>query len=355
LGSSVSAAELESNSKSNFAVSSKQHPLLAVVESPINRFCDDFASSLVHETHARNAKQSPSFPSTETDDIEGYTVIRRIGDGAEAAVFEAIKDGTTESIALKRYKKVNNMKDGIPMEVEIAKLLNHPNCVRIIDNFRSPMGDFIVAMPLAKEGSLLSSQQPEITPNEAIQLLFEIGSALQHMHSQGVVHRDIKPQNILIFDDCFALCDYSVSTVLKQDEMISGYTGSPIFMAPEVSPVLYKPKPPDMWSLGVSVYALLFGKYPYDLERGLQQVEQNYVKNVARSLDLGELKFPDVPVVPQELKDILAALLIKNPDKRLTADQLVSIEWMKNALHKWREQFKFLSGSVPQQTTSLDM
>ena len=321
----------------------KQHPLLAVVDNPINRFCDDFASNLVEETPSRNAKQTPAFHNADTDDIDGYTVIRRIGDGAEAAVFEAIKEGATESIALKRYKKVNNMKDGIPMEVKIAKLLNHPNCIRILDNFQSQSGEFIVAMPLAKEGSLQGSQRPEISPNEAIQLLFDIGSALQHMHSKGIVHRDIKPQNILILDDSFVLCDYSVSAVLRADEMLSGYTGSPIFMAPEVSPILYKPKPPDMWSLGVSVYVLLFGRYPYELERGLQQVEQNYVKNVARSLELGDLKFPDVPVIPRELKEVLSGLLNKNPDARLTADQLVSIDWLRNTLNEWKQLHEFLN------------
>ena len=319
----------------NISYDGPRHPLLDVVENPINQFCDDFASFLVEELP--NPKQEqPKFPSNESDDIEGYKIIRRIGDGAEAAVFEAKKDH--RKFALKRYKKVNNLKDGIPMEVEIAKLLQHPHCINILDSFRLPTGEFIVSMPLAKLGSLHSSTKPEISPMEAVLLLDNIGRALQHMHSKGIIHRDIKPQNILLINDGFSLCDYSVSAVLKnEEELLSGYTGSPIFMAPEVSPILYKPKPPDMWSLGVTVFVLLFGKYPYDLERGLQQVEQNYVKNVARSLDLGELTFPDSPSIPDQLKSIISCLLKKNPEERMTADQLVAIEWIQISLKNWRQ------------------
>ena len=333
MGSSASAPPVGRGFQSS--PDGPRHPLLEVVDNPINQFCDDFASYLVEEIPTSKQEQ-PKFPSNESEDIEGYKIIRRIGDGAEAAVFEVKKNGFKKKLALKRYKKVNNLKDGIPMEIEIAKLLKHPNCINIFESFRLASGEFIVSMPLAKLGSLHNTNQPEISPMEAVLLLDNIGKALQYMHSHGIIHRDIKPQNILVFNDHFTLCDYSVSAILKsEDELLSGYTGSPIFMAPEVSPIAYKPKPPDMWSLGVTVFSLLYGKYPYDLEKGLQQVEQNYVKNVARSIDLGELTFPDTPAVPNQLKIIIEGLLKKNPDERMTADQLMSSEWLQKVLSNW--------------------
>ncbi|EAX94511.1 CAMK family protein kinase [Trichomonas vaginalis G3] len=310
-------------------VNGSEHPLLAVVSNPINRFCDEFASSLCEDINTKNTKQSQSYFQSADEEIEGYSIIRRIGDGAEAAVYEAIKNDEGISVALKRYKKVNNLRDGIPLEVEIAKMLDNDYCLKVFSHFKSVTGDFIVTMPLAQHGALQPSNKPEISISGAIQLVYQIGNGLQYMHSHRIVHRDIKPQNILLLDGNYVLCDYSVSAVLKSDdELLTGYTGSPIFMAPEVSPTLYKPRPPDLWSLGVTVYVLLFGCYPYKLERGLVQVEQNYVKNVSKSLDLGDLTFPEVPSIPQELKDVIAGLLEKNPDQRMTASDICNNPWL---------------------------
>lgn len=324
----ISGSKLDDRSV-NGAAEAAEHPLLAVISNPINRFCDEFASSLCEDANNKNTKQSQTYFQSAEDEIEGYTIIRRIGDGAEAAVYEAIKDDKGEHVALKRYKKVNNLRDGIPLEVEIAKMLDNNFCLKVFSHFKSITGDFIVTMPLAQHGALQPSNRPEISVAGAIQLLNQIGNALQYMHSHRIVHRDIKPQNILLLDGNYVLCDYSVSAILKSDdEMLTGYTGSPIFMAPEVSPTLYKPRPPDLWSLGVTVFVLLFGCYPYKLERGLVQVEQNYVKNVSKSLDLGELEFPEIPSIPNELKTVISGLLEKNPDQRMSANDLCSIQWL---------------------------
>ena len=309
-----------------------EHPLLVAIDNPINRFCDDFASSLLEDTPQRTSKSDSTFTNTEIDEVEGYTILKRIGEGAEATVFEATKDGSTESIALKRFKKDKRMKDEIPKEVEIARLLHHPNCLAVYDAFKSQAGDYYVSMPIARFGALNSSHRPELTIMEGVRFLVQMGSALAHMHSNNIVHRDIKPQNVLIFDFGYSLCDFSVSTKLqKPDEDLSGEIGTSFFMAPQVAnQENYKPKPADMWSLGVTIYVLLYGIYPYNLEKVAEQVDPDIrVNNISRIKPLCELEFPESPVVPNEMKEIIAGLLKKNPDERLTADQLCENEWLK--------------------------
>ena len=309
-----------------------EHPLLVAIDNPINRFCDDFASSLLEDTPARNNKNDSGFANTEIDEVEGYTILKRIGEGAEATVFEATKDGTSESIALKRFKKDKRMKDEFPKEIEIARALHHPNCLPILDAFKSQAGEYYVSMPIARYGALNASHRPELTVMGGVRFLVQMGSALQHMHQNGFVHRDIKPQNVLVFDFGYALCDFSVSTKLqKPDEDLSGEIGTSYFMAPQVAnQENYKPKPADMWSLGVTIFVLLYGVYPYNLEKVAEQVDPDIrVNNISRIKPLCELEFPKTPIIPDEMKEIIAGLLKKNPEERMTADQLCENEWLK--------------------------
>lgn len=324
-----------------------EHPLLSAIENPINRFCDDFASSLVEESQPRNTKNDSPFGNSEMDDIDGFTCVRRLGDGAEAVVYEAIENVSGQHIALKRYKHVKHMGDGVPREVDIARALDHPRCIQILDCFQVPSNDFVVVMPYCKNGALSSSSKPEITIIGSLQLLYQVGSALQHLHSRNIVHRDVKPQNILLFEDGFTLCDFSVSVQLRSDEeMLSGVVGTSVFMAPEISNHLYHPKPVDMWALGITVYVLLFGKYPYGLEKVIEQTEATMNINMVRTVATIDLLFPEIPVVPNELKAIIAGLLNKNPEERLTAQQLCGIEWMISKVDEWNNMIDFITNGA---------
>lgn len=310
-----------------------EHPLLVAIDNPINRFCDDFASSLVEDVQQRNSKNESTFANTEIEQVQGYTIIRRIGEGAEATVYEATKLGSSTSIALKHFKKDKRMRDEFPKEVEIARALHHPHCLPILDSFKSEAGEYYIAMPIARHGALNVPRRPELTVLNGGRFLLQIGSALEHMHANGYVHRDVKPQNVLIFDDGYSLCDFSVSTKLqKPDEDLSGEIGTSFFMAPQVAnQENYKPKPADMWSLGVTIFLLLYGTYPYNLEKVAEQANPDiHVNNISRIKPLCDLEFPECPVIPNEMKEIIAGLLEKNPEKRLTAEQLIQNEWLIN-------------------------
>ena len=319
------------------------HPLLIAVDNPVNRFCDDFSSSLIDES-PKKSKRGALSNRNEFDEIPGFTVKRMLGTGAEATVYEAVRDRTSTPVAVKKYNVVKNMDKEIPREVTIAGLLNHPRCMRVLDSFTAASGAFSVVMPLATGGSLRITDAPELTWTGGVVLLHQIGAALAHMHAMGIVHRDVKPANILVFDDGYVLCDFSISTQLQEgDEMVAGVLGTSVFMAPEIGVSMYEAKPVDVWALGVTVFGLVYGRYPWTLNRVLDNVSgvmngQNCAKNEMA----GELEFPEVPSVPGELKEIIAGMLEREPKKRLTAREIAENPWISQQAELWEEMMSYL-------------
>lgn len=137
------------------------------------------------------------------------------------------------------------------------------------------------------------------------------------MHAQGIIHRDIKPDNCLVTeDDVLKIVDFGVSEMFdKQDEMRTAKsTGSPAFMPPELCVPKHghvDGRAVDIWSMGVTLYCLLFGRIPFE-KFGMLDLYQA-IRNDSLDVD---------PNCSEELRDILLRLHEKDPEKRITIDQL---------------------------------
>jgi serine/threonine protein kinase len=269
-------------------------------------------------------------------EVEGYRMELMIGQGAQGWVYRAVNLLTNEPVAIKVCKRVDP-----PRDVEIASQLDHPHVIPIIDCqrfMRSRDTMFAIIMPLSEFGSLRHSSTPELTVMLVVQLLFDIGGALAYMHSMNIVHHDIKPGNILVFDTGFCLSDFSVAIRLSDSSaQIEDQSGTLSFMAPEISTRMYYPKPADMWSLGITAYCLLFGSLPFDLENCFDRDDIPAAVRVADHVMPFPLNFPAQPVVPVELIDVLSGLLEKDPEKRTTAAELIKNEWINERLNEWGE------------------
>lgn len=318
----------------------EEHILLSPINCPVNRFCDDFAWTLTDEHGGRQFVP----PDLENDEIHGYIIGREIGVGAEATVYEGFRSSVFP-YAIKRYKQGKGLESDTPREIAIANALNHPHCTRIIDHFVHD-GTHYVVMPMANAGALTISQGPEITTTGAVLFLWQIGSALAHMHSLNIVHRDIKPGNILLFDDGYSLCDYSISAQLsRSDEQVSGISGTSVFMAPEIGISSYAPKPVDIWAVGVTIYGLLFGKLPWTLSRILEGNVLQPGLNAAKNQSMGELQFPESPAVPSELKDVIRHMLVRDPASRITAKDIAEHPWIDDKIAEWQRLTSFMEAA----------
>jgi serine/threonine protein kinase len=319
------------------------HPLLGVIDNPVNKFGEDFAASLFDESPDPLSKPDSSLQN-DVEDIPGYNIIKIIGIGAEAVVYEAVDEELGVSVALKRYTLVQNVDISKPREIIIAEALDHLHCLQFHRSFQSAAGNFILAMPLALSGSIKITALPEITVMGSITFLHQIGSALAHMHSRDIVHRDIKPGNILYFDHGYVLCDYSISIQLTSpDELVSGIAGTSVFMAPEISVNMYAPKPVDVWALGITVYGLLCGRYPWGLNRILEGGGAAGGQNAAKNEISGELTFPRVPYLPPELTSIITRMLDMSPESRMTAAELAEHEWLISQVTDWSRIVAFVN------------
>ena len=148
---------------------------------------------------------------------------------------------------------------------------------------------------------------------------------LDFLHSSGVVHRDIKPQNIMLDENGKAkYADFGESKLLSEDnDNMDDQKGTELFLAPEClgSFKSYAGKPADVWALGITLFAFTYNKLPWYADSSLE-IQELVTKT--------ELQFPENRNVSQGLKDIITKMLDKNPKTRMTVTDLKANEWLNN-------------------------
>ncbi|MCC6130169.1 MAG: serine/threonine protein kinase [Acidobacteria bacterium] len=199
-----------------------------------------------------------------------YRLVQRVGAGGMAEVWDAIDEKLSRHVALKVMAPSGIVDTGFVKrflrEATLTAQLEHPNILPVYD-----FGDFenvlFLVMPLMTGGTLRDRARKGSDWDTAIGWLRDLASALDYAHSQGVIHRDVKPANVL-FDrgDRVMLADFGLAKPLNQEGMTVAGTvmGTPVYMSPEqvrgeaVSPVS------DQYSLGVLAYYLVAGKPPFE-------------------------------------------------------------------------------------------
>jgi len=231
--------------------------------------------------------------------IEGYEILNRLGAGGQGAVYKARQTSMDRLVAIKILSpKYAKEKDGVQRFVREARAiarLNHPNVVAGIDAGHSN-GNYYYAMEYV-EGEGLDrriTREGRLPWREAAAVLRQVASALDHAHRNDLVHRDIKPGNILLARDGAAkLMDLGMARFAGQDALTLTRTGcvvgTPFYMAPEQARGEEKVDiRADLYSLGITLYEMLAGKPPYTGTDPLV-VLNRHLKETVR------FAFPDVP------------------------------------------------------------
>ncbi|KAG5566743.1 hypothetical protein RHGRI_002325 [Rhododendron griersonianum] len=208
-------------------------------------------------------------------------------------------------------------------EVLIMKILEHPNIVNLIEVIDDPTTDnFYMVLEYVEgkwvfEGSGPTGGLGEI---KAQKYLRDIVSGLMYLHAHNIVHGDIKPDNLLVTAaGTVKIGDFSVSQLFEDDnDELRRSPGTPVFTAPECCLGLtYHGKAADTWALGVTLYCMVFGKYPF-LGDTLQDT---YDKIVNHPLSLPDHMNP-------LLKNLLEGLLCKDPIHRMTLEAVAEHAWV---------------------------
>ena len=183
-----------------------------------------------------------------------------------------INKQTQAKVAVKVIKKSQLTAMDIDLakrEIEILKLCQHPNIIKLLDTFENQDHIYIV-MEWLKGGDLftyLEKRSFKLTEDRARSIVHSLAAALYYLHSYGIVHRDIKLDNILMVDESESsdvkIVDFGLSKMIGPNEFCNEPFGTFGYVAPEVLTKTPYDKRVDIWSLGVVTYILLTGRSPF--------------------------------------------------------------------------------------------
>ncbi|MFI5627050.1 protein kinase [Nocardioides sp. NPDC051685] len=198
-----------------------------------------------------------------------YRLERELGRGAMGAVWLATDEVLGRSVALKQLVALDGVSDAaVEREAQLAARLVHPNVVAVFDLVRDDDKPWLVMEYV--EGKTLAHMVRDDGPlavEDAARLIGQIASALRSAHAAGIVHRDVKPANIVVGRaDRAKLTDFGIARgVDSQTTQTGQVTGSPAYLAPEIATGGRASPASDMWSLGATLFQALAGEPPYGI------------------------------------------------------------------------------------------
>ncbi|MFO1518005.1 MAG: protein kinase [Lysobacterales bacterium] len=245
-------------------------------------------------------------------EIPGYRLLRQLGRGGMATVYLAIQESVDREVALKVMSSAlladPTYGERFLREARIAAKLRHPHVVGIHDVGRE--GDhFFIAMEYVSGGQALSADGHARDVALALRVVREVASALHYAHSKGFVHRDVKPDNILLREDGTAvLTDFGIARANDSATRMTrtgAVVGTPHYMSPEQARGKALDGRSDLYSLGIVLYELLVGRVPYHAEDSLAVGIMHITQPV-----------PQLPPDLAPLQSLLDRLLAKQPEDR---------------------------------------
>ena len=248
--------------------------------------------------------------------FNNFTLLQHVGEGGLGSVFKAHDVTLNRHVALKILKKAcsasGEERDKLAREAQMAASINHPHVVKIFD-FGQAHGRFYLAMEFVEKGSLddLMAIQKRVAEAQALKVGMQIAAGLEAANEQGLIHRDIKPGNILFADAHNAkLVDFGLAIVMDEEALSRGEIwGTPYYIAPEKLDSQPEDFRSDMYSLGGTLFHALAGRPPYEAESA-SMVALKQLKSQPVSLQAF------APDVSSETAYVINRMMAKNPEDR---------------------------------------
>ncbi|CAD8060806.1 unnamed protein product [Paramecium sonneborni] len=243
--------------------------------------------------------------------MENYHILHLIGEGSFGKVYKGRLKKSNQIAALKFIsKRGKSEKDlaNLRQEIEILRRLKHENIILLLDAFETA-GEFCLVTEFG-QGVLFEILEDDrkIPESEVRNIAQQLVRALHYLHSNRIIHRDMKPQNILISaDGVVKLIDFGFARAMSTNtQVLHSIKGTPLYMAPELVQEQPYDHTVDLWSLGVILYELFVGQPPF---------YTNQIYSLIQLIIKDPVKYPDN--MSPEFMSFLKGLLNKTPSERL--------------------------------------
>jgi len=266
-----------------------------------------------------------------------YRLDALIGEGGMGAVFRGRHVLLRRDVAIKvlhpDFSRDPELVKRFDREAQSAARLNHPNCIQVTEFGSTEHGMKYLVMQLLEGTELQNILDGPVEPARAVDLILQILRGLEHAHGQGVVHRDLKPQNIFVTRDhegreVLKLVDFGIAKIIGGDGAHDQMTragmvfGTPQYMSPEQALGLEVDARADLYAAGVLLYQMVTGRLPFNGDDPVALIR----------MQVSTEPPPLPPSVPQELAAIIMRLLAKQKEQRFPDARTVRI-----ALERYRE------------------
>lgn len=293
-------------------------------------FCLDFLSSksMREVVRTNSMKKERSLEGKKI--LNQYTFEGLLGTGAFGKVYKVV-DESGNLVAVKVYNKrilrsrwigkKRTAWDLVESEILIMGTLDHPNIVKLIEVIDKPDSKKIyLVLEYAEKGSIFD--MCPLMERDAKKYFGDFVEALEYLHNTAfVVHRDIKPQNMLVCkDNALKICDFGAAQFIDsmRDELTNS-AGTYLFMPPEAHKTGgFRGKPADIWASGITLFYMLTGKTPY---------KSRNISKLCEEINEQDIEFPEQ--ISENAKDLIKSMTEKDPEKRSDISTIKSHSWFK--------------------------
>ncbi|XP_066261864.1 uncharacterized protein [Euwallacea similis] len=266
------------------------------------------------------------FPVEKLVRVGYYELDKTIGKGNFAVVKLATHIVTRTKVAIKIIDKTVLDEENLTKifrETAILKKLRHPHITRLYQLMETKQTIYMVT-EYVSNGEIFDHlvAKGRMSEPEAKRIFRQIVSAVGYCHSSGVVHRDLKAENLLLDHNMnIKLADFGFSNQFTEDNLLTTFCGSPPYAAPELFQGLkYDGPKADIWSLGVVVYVLVCGYLPFD---------GNTLQGLRNVVIEGKFRIPFF--MSQDCEHLIRHMLVVDADKRYTTQQVMKHRWLSDA------------------------
>ena len=272
-------------------------------------------------------KSSIRLGENEFKQVNQYIIIKDLGRGVHAKVTLGLNTTNNHLYAIKTTN--NNVavaETAVRKEIAVLKKMNHENVLKLFEVIDDHSTQLLLILEYASNGPIFTRyNRVPLTEETLLAYMRDIIRGLDYLHhAVGIAHMDLKPENLLKSSDGkVKIADFGVSLIRQKSNIsnaVKRLVGTPAFIAPEMlDDEGYDPYAADIWSLGICMFNMATAQLPF--------VGRTVFQIIATAKRQG-LQFPAGLVLSSELKDLISAIVVIDPNQRASVTQIMSHQWM---------------------------